>query len=1000
MSWPNILLSVTDGGRGTDWYRPAGGPRRTLSLVCPELVGRNEEITRLNGRVRAAAEGRGAVVVLVGPAGAGKSRLAREVIDGGRARGAEVLFGRAVPGATVPHRPLAEALLAAYRSSPPPAAPELAGFTGHLARLLPHWAAHPAGGGAEASSILLHEGIVRLLSWSGRGRGAVLVLEDLHWADAETLDAVDYFADALAGEPVLVLCTCRPDGTAAAELSERLLRRDPGSVLPVPSLRDEDVDRMLAACLGGATVPRPLVQFVRAHSDGNPFLVEELLAGVVAAGELRLVDGQWSSGGVLTPTVPASLGESIRRRLTGLDPTARRVVGAAALLGRRFEWELLPGIAEVDGRAVVDGLRGAVDAQLIVVQGDGFRFRHALTREAVLADLLPPDRAQLARRAWPAVERAHPGLPGGFCELAAELAEAAGAGEEAAAHLVDSAGRACRDGALSTAEATARRASALAPEGGSAALAAAEMLVEILVAAGKAEQALALGRDLAERFAAGQVPLERRTDLFVQLARAALTAGDLDTAARYTAAAGGVVDRLADAGAAAARTARIDAVAGHVALERGRWDQAATLAHAAVTAAQATGQPAVECEALQVLGRVGRQVGLDEAATWFERAADVAARHRLPSWHLRARQELALLAWGRGDARPLREIRELAAGYGALVTVAVMDLSLADIALSSFDRAECLAAAGACARASRRYGLATDQVAHLWLAGAHALAGDDEAMNAALEQALAAAPDDPRILGDLHGRVLATRCFVADDLGALREHLDAMMPHVEATPPGQSVFPGRLWWATLHTVDDEDHGAGPRAHLRAAAEDLGMAVLVAAADVADAAALGRQGDTGAATALMASARERLRWAPRMAGMAHGQQLLVARAAARDGWGDPAGLLRESEAFFAAGGYDRLARRCRTLLGELGAPVPRRGRGLSEVPPALRGLGVTSREVDVLTLVAEGRSTKEIAARLYLSPKTVERHLSSLFDRTGRRGRVALAELAREHGLTG
>ena len=150
---------------------------------------------------------------------------------------------------------------------------------------------------------------------------------------------------------------------------------------------------MVAACLGGARVPGQLAEFVRAHSDGNPFLVEELLAGVVASGELRLrrrLTGP--ATGALTPTVPASLGESIRRRLTGLDPTARRVVGAAALLGRRFEWELLPGIAEVDGRAVVDGLRRAVDAQLVEVEGSGFRFRHALTREAVLADLLPPDR--------------------------------------------------------------------------------------------------------------------------------------------------------------------------------------------------------------------------------------------------------------------------------------------------------------------------------------------------------------------------------------------------------------------------------------------------------------------------------------------------------------------------------------------------------------------------------------------------------------------------------
>jgi DNA-binding CsgD family transcriptional regulator len=138
--------------------------------------------------------------------------------------------------------------------------------------------------------------------------------------------------------------------------------------------------------------------------------------------------------------------------------------------------------------------------------------------------------------------------------------------------------------------------------------------------------------------------------------------------------------------------------------------------------------------------------------------------------------------------------------------------------------------------------------------------------------------------------------------------------------------------------------------------------------------------------------------PRMAGMAHCQQLLVARAAARDGWGEPAAWLRESEAFFAAGGYHRLARRCRTMLGALGAPVPRRGRGISEVPAALRGLGVTSREVDVLTLVAEGCTTREIAERLYLSTKTVERHLSNLADRTGRRGRAALRELAREHGL--
>ena len=96
----------------------------------------------------------------------------------------------------------------------------------------------------------------------------------------------------------------------------------------------------------------------------------------------------------------------------------------------------------------------------------------------------------------------------------------------------------------------------------------------------------------------------------------------------------------------------------------------------------------------------------------------------------------------------------------------------------------------------------------------------------------------------------------------------------------------------------------------------------------------------------------------------------------------------------ADAYDRIVRRCRNLLGAAGAPIPRRGRGDSEVPEELRALGVTSRELDVLKLVAEGLTNREISERLVLSPKTVERHLSSLFDRTGRRTRGALAELLR------
>ncbi|MBA3906629.1 MAG: AAA family ATPase, partial [Pseudonocardiales bacterium] len=402
--------------------------RSAPTLLCPELIGRDAEVDLLHQRVDAAAGGRGGVVVLVAEAGTGKTRLAAVAAEAAAKRGWPALTGRAVPGThPVPYRALVEAFLGAFRAAPAPDAPELAGLGTHLGRLVPGWrsaADGNAAGGPDDSPLLLAEAVVRLLSAHGGGRGCLLVLEDLHWADPETLAALDYLGDALRTEPVLCVGTTRPEG-GAAELLERLQRRDPTAIVRIGPLAEDDVDRMVAACLA-TPAPAGLTAFVRTHGDHNPFLIEELLAGLFAAGTLRHEAGRWTSHGELTPAVPASLRESISRRMDLLDVTARHVVGAAALMGRRFDWELLPGIADVDGRAVVDALRAAVDEQIVVVEGNGFVFRHSLTREAVLGDLLPPVRLQLARRAWPVIERANPGLPGAICELAAELAEAAG----------------------------------------------------------------------------------------------------------------------------------------------------------------------------------------------------------------------------------------------------------------------------------------------------------------------------------------------------------------------------------------------------------------------------------------------------------------------------------------------------------------------------------------------------------------------------------------------
>lgn len=955
-------------------------------MRCPELVGRVEEVDRLCDRLRSLAGAGGGLLALVGEAGAGKSRLLQVVAEVAEADGLAVLSGRAVPsGSPVPHRPIAEALLAAFRVVDPPDDPRLAGFERHLGRLVPAWG---GAGAAEDSPLLLAEALVRLLSVLAGERGSVLLLEDVHWADPETVAVLDYLADALRGEPVLCVVTTRPAGAAAGVLA-RIERRDPAAVVRVGHLAETDVVRMVAACLAVDDPPAGLSGFVRSHSDGNPFLVEELLAGLVAAGELREDRGHWAVTGPLTPSVPANLRESIQQRLAALDPDARRVLGAAALLGRHFEWELLPGIAEVDGRAAADALRAAVVEQLIDVDGDGFVFRHALTREAVLADLLPPERRSLAARAWPVVERANPGLPGPTCELAAELAEAAGERTAAAERLVECAQRALAAGAFASAESTARRARRLVDDG-AVAVAVDAVLVHVLAAAGKPGDALELGRSLTPRLAAGGADVDGHVDLLLAIARAALASGD-------TAAAVDALDAVVAVGAAPdpLLQARVDVVAAEVALGQGRLDDAEILSRRAVDEARRIEQPAVGCEALLLLGRVLRPKDMRASLAAFEAAAALAVARDEPRWHLRAQQELAIEAWLEHGADPILATRAVAAGYGAHLTVAVMDLTLADLALGGFDGAAALRHASACAEASRRFGLATRSVAHLWLAGAHALLGDDDAMQVAIDDALGPDPDDPRILGDLHGRVLLTRAFVRDELGSLRAILDEMIEHVRRANPTTSVFPGRLHWALLCTIDDDDLGAPARAEYRAAVAPFAIPVLDLAADVMDAVAEGRAGDAGAAADRFEVAYAGLLAQPLNLAVVHSAVVLAAGAAIRDGWGEPARWLRSTEAFFDDLGHGRLARRCRLLLARTGAPVPRR-RGDTEVPAGLRALGVTGREVDVLRLVIEGRTNKAIAAELVLSPKTVERHLSSLFNRLAVSNRRDLAASGATH----
>ena len=410
----------------------------------------------------AAEAGRGGTIFFAGEAGIGKSRLVRETAQAARARGFAVLAGRSVAGGVpTPFRPYAEALASAGRAGRLPDGGELDPFLPALGRLVPEWR-RPQEAPADVSLVFLGEAVLRLLRVLSPTAGCLLVLEDLHWADGETLALLEYLADNLAAERVLCVGTLRDeDGGAAAGLASTLEGRGSAAVMPLGRLDRAAMARMALACVGAADLPGAVQSLVAERAEGLPFLIEEVLAGLIGEGALAERDGSWQATALAGTGVPGTFADAVLRRLDGLDADSRRVICAAAVLGRRFDWALLGPVTSLADAAVVAALRRGVGLQLVAADRESFRFRHALTQEAVLAGLLPPERVLLAGQALAAVEAAHPGLPGTWCMLAAELAEGAGHAARAGELLLEAGRRDLAVGALASAEATLLRARAL-----------------------------------------------------------------------------------------------------------------------------------------------------------------------------------------------------------------------------------------------------------------------------------------------------------------------------------------------------------------------------------------------------------------------------------------------------------------------------------------------------------------------------------------------------------
>lgn len=937
-------MSVNDSRTGTGSWLPCAG----------RLVGRAYEVDRIDRLRRSVEEtGAGRLVLVTGEAGVGKSRLVAEVAAAARTHGVAVLTGRSVPDSDA-FRPLEEALAGALRHRSIPADPALRPYLPALAHLLPAFLASGTTPAA-TSRVMIAEGTLQLLAAITGGRGAVLVLEDLQWADPDTLDVLSYLCHAADGSRLLILCTARDD----TDLPERLLALTASCSAPLvhlARLRREDVSDMLSSCMDGPPPPE-LLDFMLEHADGIPFLVEELLRGMAAAGAL---DASGRLRGPVQPGVPRTFAATVRRRLDAMAPAERQVVEVAAVLGRRFDWRRIPQALGMTPAQVLSALRTLVSTGLVEAEDeDTFRFRHALSRDAVLGELLPPERAALTRAVAQVVEQAEESG-----DLAAALWAAAGEGARAARLYIRAGGSARRRGALHTAERSMRRAAALA--GDPVDLATAEHgLLDVLAASGDTEQALSLG---ARLLAAGDESVR------LTLAEVAATAGRRDSARAWLA-------DLPEDG-----SPRGSVLIARIAHEEGRPDDAREAAHRALAAARAAGLWSVACEALRVIGRADRVSDPAAARRAFAAAEQLATEHQLPVERISALHELGTIdLLVDGSTELLQRARALAEEAGMLGTAATLDVQLA-AALTHRDPDGALVHAVRSAELARR--LRMDRLratALMFAAAVYAGRHDTIAMEREVRTALALAPDDLDVNAGIWGAVRAHVALLDNDRDELARCLDTAMGFLRRSPT-TTPAPTRGLWALVRTLAGDDGAA--RDEARPSDVNWQNAALL---DYADAVAYGRAGQPaeaerafGAADAAMA----RLPW------WRHRVRLLIADAAHEDGWGEPTAWVREAMPVFTGRHEAALVAACRTYLRTAGEPVPRAARGTAVVPADLTGAGVTGREMEVLHLAVQGHNDAEIARRLFLSPRTVETHMRNLRDKTASPSRQALIDRAK------
>jgi len=378
------------------------------------FVGREAAMASLRGALEAVLGGRGRVALLVGEAGIGKTRTAEELATHAAGRGARVLFGRCYEGAGAPaFWPWMQVIREHVTAQQPSAALALMqGGAAELAQLVPEIAAWlpqaPPALDAESdrARFTLFDSCAAFLRRAAAAEPLVIILDDLHWADAASLLLLHFVARECGAARLLLIGTYRDERRDAAHPLTRCLgelaRLDACQRLELRGLTTAEIARFIEASTGAVPMPTVLDAVVE-QTGGNPFFMTELV---------HLLRGEPAPRDATTLGVPTGVREAVARRVALLTPLCRALLPVAAVIGREFDLPLLRHAARraTTLQRVLDALDEAAAAHLIEPlpgAAGRYRFAHALVRETLYDGMAIGVRARIHARVGDALAARH-----------------------------------------------------------------------------------------------------------------------------------------------------------------------------------------------------------------------------------------------------------------------------------------------------------------------------------------------------------------------------------------------------------------------------------------------------------------------------------------------------------------------------------------------------------------------------------------------------------------